>query len=273
MGQAEDPVQPVIDRTIADSDRTIADSDSSGSNNYDDYSVVLVRDEAGLFDATLHSEVRLQLLGLKRETAVSLFLVTRIVPSLDDVEVIAYDLFRSLVRAEGHYKIILILVAIDPKTGQGTVSTNLGAGVYHLLDRKDCEGLFVREGEQFSPEGVRQGISFLKTKIENAFARGRRADVAAGNKMNPHELSFLAQWGWVLILAGSMMLVLVVIYASGRKPKCPRCGEELKTKVNVVFGTGGSDLARKTFKCFKCGYVKRRSIIPSALIGNRDKDR
>ena len=70
-----DLVQPVIDSATGDIDHYKI-SESAANQ------VVLVRDEAGLFNATLHSEVRLQLLSLKRETAVELFLVTRIVPSL-----------------------------------------------------------------------------------------------------------------------------------------------------------------------------------------------
>lgn len=265
----EDLVQPVIDSAIDGIDNP------SPEEGYQPFSeqenpIVLVRDEAGLFNATLHSEVRLQLLGLKRETSVDLFLVTKIVPSLDDVEVIAYDLFRSLVREEGHYKVILVLVAISPKSGQGTVSTNLGAGVYHLVEKKDCEGLFVRKGEAFSPEGVKQGISFLREKIQSAFARGRRADVVAGNEDNSEANSKISNWGWSIVAVCLVFFGVVVAYIASRPAKCPRCGEQLKTKVNVVVGTGGSDIARKTFKCFKCGYVKRRSLIPSVLIRNKE---
>ena len=189
----------------------------------------------------------------------------------DEVEVIAYDLFRSLVREEGHYKIILVLVAIDPKNGQGTVSTNLGAGVYHLLDRKDCEGLFVRNGEPFSPEGVKQGVTFLREKIEGAFARDKRADVAAGNEDSQagRDVGFF-KYGYIVLLGALIVLGCGGFYLYTRPAKCPRCGELLKTKVNVVMGTGGSDMARKTYKCFACGYVKRRSLVPSTFIRSKE---
>jgi hypothetical protein len=276
--ETQDLVQPVIDSateqnpssSIESYEQPVVPLEDYGQKALNENPVVLVRDEAGLFDATIHSEIRLQLLSLKRETSVDLFLVTKIVPSLDEVEVIAYDLFRSLVREEGHYKVILVLVAISPQSGQGTVSTNLGAGVYHLLEKKDCEGLFIRKGEPFSPEGVKQGIVFLKEKIQSAFARGRRADVVAGSEDDSLTDSIFGNFGWSVLAVFVLLLGVIISYVASRPPKCPRCGEKLKTKVNVVVGTGGSDIARKTFKCFKCGYVKRKSLIPSVFIRNKE---
>ena len=230
---------------------------------------VLVRDEAGLFDAPLHSQLRLQLLKLRRSTGIELFLVTRVVNALEEVEVVAYDLFKSLVREVGHYKVILVLVAIDRKKGQGTVSTNLGAGVYHLVDRKDCEGLFVREGQAFSPEGVKQGMAFLCGRIETAAAERRKADLVTGNVTEQPDESFLGKWGLFIAISVLALLGLFGYFYIVGRTTCPRCGAELKTKVNIVVGTGGSDLARKTYKCFKCGYTRRRALLPTSLVGKK----
>ena len=207
---------------------------------------------------------------LRNETGVELFLLSSVVSSLDDVEVLAYDLFKSLVREVGHYKVILVLVAIDRNEGQGTVSTNLGAGVYHLLDKEDCEGLFVRDGESFTPEGLKQGIAFLRQRIEDAVAERKKADVVTG-QVARDETSFGFHWGYGL--AALLLIILAVLgYFYGlARSKCPRCGSELKTKVNIVVGTGGSDLARKTYKCFNCGYTRRRKILPTSLVGNRER--
>ena len=232
---------------------------------------VLVRDEAGLFDAPLHSQLRLQLLKLRRATGIELFLVTRVVESLEEVEVVAYDLFKSLVREVGHYKVILVLVAIDRKKGQGTVSTNLGAGVYHLVDRKDCEGLFVREGQAFSPEGVKQGMAFLCGRIETAVAERKKADLVTGNVTEIPEDGFWGRWGYFVLAAILAVLGLFGYFYFVGRTTCPRCGAELKTKVNIVVGTGGSDLARKTYKCFKCGYTRRRALLPTSLVGKKRK--
>jgi len=235
----------------------------------DDGGAVLVRDEAGLFDAPLHSQLRLLLLRLRRSSGIECFLVTRVIGSLDQVEVTAYDLFKALVNEVGHYKVILVLIAIDRVKGQGTVSTNLGAGVYHLVEQKDCEGLFVREGQAFSPDGIKQGLTFRCERLESAHVARQRADLVTGNATEPPGGGFVARWGLVLLTLGSVVLVGgAYLYLAGRTT-CPRCGAELKTRVNIVYGTGGSDLARKTYKCFKCGYTKRRALFPTTLGGKK----
>lgn len=234
-----------------------------------DDDVVLVRDEAGLFDAPLHAALKLQLMRLRRDARVDVFLVTRALRSLDETELTAYDLFKSLVREVQHYKVILVFVGIDRAAGQGMISTNLGAGVYHLIDRKDCEGLFVREGEPFSPEGIKQGVSFLSQHIRKNVEDRRRADVVTGGVPDAAVRDGARPWVVATALAIVVLAGGVGWFLVRRQSRCPRCGTELRTRVNIVVGTGGSDLARKTYKCFNCGYTRRRALLPTALVARK----
>jgi len=275
--QSGDGIALALDRgnviTVIEDGPDVESEPYSGGSGTSELETVLVRDEAGIFDAANHAALSALQFRLKSDTGIEIFVVTKSLHNLDDIQLVGFDLFKHLVREVGHYRVILILIGIDSDKGQGIVNTNIGAGVYHVLRKKDCEGLFVAQGELFSPDKIKQGVSFLCNKIRTSFVARQIADGTAeivSVEFQPaKEPGFRFNAFTIALMAFGGVLLVLLIYGFFKTSKCPRCGSLLRTRVSIVVGTGGSDLARKTYKCFTCGYVKVRTFLPKRLMNRR----
>ncbi len=234
----------------------------SGTVSRPSADVIFLRDGAGVFDAASYEEVKQALENLYVDTGVEVYVLTEVLKNLDEIELYAYERFKQIVKERGHYRIVLVFIGVDPVRTRLSISTNLGAGVYHLISTSDVEGLFsLGKGERFSCAVIVRGLERLARKIHSTSMRLKRKGTVPVTR------------GWfrravggrvveVLVLL-SILLAGVVWYVWYRDRYCPRCGARLRRNVTLMgrgaWGEGERRrFAVKTVKCFECGYTARR---------------
>lgn len=232
---------------------TVTSGSDEGMRSY-------LQDEAGIFDPDLSTLVRSRIHELQEKTGCEIFLVTRLLADLDEIESEGNALFQELIRELEHYRAILIVLAYQESSrgvAQGKIYTALGRGLYHILTRADLQKHLGNAEERLTAPAVVEGIDGLADQLEQYYAE---------NPGSAHEdrsgagLDVLP--GGSRTLAGLALVLASLLYLTRRLNRCPRCGARLQRRVDVLVRTKRqlSGQLRRTIKCLQCGYIRRRRM-------------
>lgn len=213
-----------------------------------------VRDDAQVIPARVTAQITRQVKTL--EGKAEIFVVTKVLDDMSLFDQASQATFKEIVREVSHYRVIVVFIAYSRDRAHGIISTNLGAGVWHIVPRQECEELFGNSEAALTVDRVQTGVDFLVAKI---LAHHRSQPVTASG---PGLLATVTQWlsRPALWLALALMLGVGVLFAR-RVPMCPGCHAPLKTRVSIGLGVGNSSRsAKKTLKCFRCGYSRRQDL-------------
>jgi uncharacterized membrane protein YgcG len=215
-----------------------------------------VRDDAQVFPAAVTAALTRKVQSL--EGKADIFIVTSVLEDMALFDQASQSAFKQIVDEVNHYRVVVVFIAYNRDREHGIVSTNLGYGVWHVLSKKDCEDLFGKEDAALTVEGIRSGVEKLVSLISDYHRR------------NPDSPSAPAFTGLENLARNLPRVLLVVLLGGGafwfwrRGSSCPKCSAPLKTRVSISLGaTRTGRMAKKTYKCFRCGYTRRQSLLPA----------
>lgn len=226
-----------------------------------------VLDRAEFFPAERRNALEIRLADVAERTGRSIFVVTQAVTRFEGFGEYSRVVFREVFRKVDHSRFFLVLIGFDRRNGRGTVSVSLGERVVNVVGQAEHQSLiehFVKPGETFTVDRAIAGIDHLVGLIE-AYHRDQQA---VSRRMDVEEGFFTRVKNWVfahpLLIVGAVLLVLGALWLALRELYCPSCWAPLRTSVHIVFRPNqGGRRARKTYKCFHCGYVRQANLWPS----------
>jgi uncharacterized membrane protein YgcG len=212
-----------------------------------------VQDHVALFQADQYRTMEDRLGELSKNTGFEVFLEAQKIEDGDEFSELAERLFEDHVQALGHYRVALILIGVDRKSGRGMVGTNLGAGLFQVLTKEQAADLFLSQDEPFSAERILEGVDRLSSRLEewHALKAVVNKDLFEETPRSWHQ-RFGVRFYPIL---GLVLLGIWLAWSSWRSRQCPLCGEKLRVRVRIG-GPGGG--AVRTAKCFECGHVEKR---------------
>jgi hypothetical protein len=215
-----------------------------------------VRDDAQVLPANVTATLTRKIRALSGKA--DIFICTKLLDDMSLFDQASQATFRDILREVNHYRVIVIFIAYNRDRDHGIISTNLGHGIWHIVSKQDCEQLFGKEDAALTVEGIQSGVNrlvhIIKAYYENQPGSAAAPSFTGGDNL-AHRLPFIAVG--VIILGAAL-------YFRKRGSKCPVCGAALKTRVSISLAGGASGrIAKKTFKCFRCGYSHRQSLIPT----------
>jgi hypothetical protein len=192
------------------------------------------------------------------EGRADVFIVTKVLEDMGLFDQASQAAFKEIVDEVNHYRVVVVFIAYNRDRDHGIVSTNLGYGVWHILTRKDCEDLFGKEDVALTIEGIKSGVE----KIVGIIAEYHRKNPDSPAAPAFTGLDNLTRNGPRALAA--FVVIMSLIWFWRRGSKCPKCGAPLKTRVSISIGaTRTGRMAKKTYKCFRCGYTRRQSLVPT----------
>ena len=229
-----------------------------GSIGFVASSVPSIEDEAGAIPSLARSRIQAAIERIRDRTEI--FVITRVLGDLRQFESESQAAFRDVVRQTNHYRVVVVFIAYSADKRHGIISTNLGAGIWNVITADECQGLFGNEEAPLTIDLVVNGVESLVNLFEAYEAA--HPNTAGSPYYDGFDILARRLPATLIVLflsAGSLML-----YKRGRR--CPRCGSPLKSRVSVSLMRGpGGRIAKKTSKCFSCGYSKRKALLPPFL--------
>lgn len=219
-----------------------------------------IRDDAQVFPAAVTAQLTRTIQSL--EGKADIFIVTKVIEDMALFDQASQAAFKEIVDEVNHYRVVVVFIAYNAERDRGIVSTNLGYGVWHILTKKDCENLFGKDDAALTVEGIKGGVEKLV------------AHIAEYHKAHPDSATAPAFTGFDNLMRNLPRLLVVGVVLLGllwfwrRGSNCPKCGAPLKTRVSISMVTRTGRMAKKTYKCFRCGYTRRQSLIPSGGYGD-----
>lgn len=226
-----------------------------------------VLDRAEFFPADRRGSLELRLADVAERTGRSIFVITQGVTRFEGFGEYSRVVFREIFRKIDHSRFFLVLIGFDRRNGRGTVSVSLGERVVNVVGQAEHRSLiehFVKPGETFTVDRAVGGIDHLVGLME-AYQRDQEA---VARRMDVEEGLFTRLRHWagshVFLLLGLALLAMAGLWMALRELYCPSCWSPLRTSVHIVFRPKqGGRRARKTYKCFHCGYVRQANLWPS----------
>lgn len=215
-----------------------------------------VRDDAQVFPASVTAALTRTIQSLERKA--DLFVVTKVLEDMALFDQASTAAFKEIIDEVDHYRVVVVFIAYNTHRDRGIVSTNLGYGVWHIVNRKDCEHLFGNGDVPLTIEAIKAGVEKLVGTI---------TDYDKRNPESPQAPAFTGLEN--LMRNGPRALAAIVVLLAGiwfwrRGSNCPKCGAPLKTRVSISLATTRTGrMAKKTYKCFRCGYTRRQSLVPT----------
>lgn len=219
-----------------------------------------IRDDAQVFPAAVTADLTRTIQSLAGKA--DIFIVTKVIEDMALFDQASQAAFKEIVDEVNHYRVVVVFIAYNADRDRGIVSTNLGYGVWHILTKKDCENLFGKDDAALTVEGIKSGVERLVSTILE-YHKGHPDSPAAPAFTG---LQNLAQNLPRVLLLGAVIIGLVWVWRRGSN--CPKCGAPLKTRVSISMVTRTGRMAKKTFKCFRCGYTRRQSLLPAGGYGD-----
>ena len=229
---------------------------ASGARPAENY----IRDDAQVFPAAVTAALTRTIQSL--EGKADIFIVTKVIEDMALFDQSSQAAFKEIVDEVNHYRVVVVFIAYNGDRDRGIVSTNLGYGVWHILTKKDCENLFGKDDAALTVEGIKSGVERLVNTI---------SEYHKGHPDSPAAPAFTGLDNLTRNLPRVLVLVAVVIglvWFWRRGANCPKCGAPLKTRVSISMATRTGRMAKKTFKCFRCGYTRRQSLLPTGGYGD-----
>jgi hypothetical protein len=215
-----------------------------------------VRDDAQVFPAAVTVALTRTVQSL--EGKAELFVVTKVIDDMALFDQASQAAFKDIVDEVNHYRVIVVFIAYNSARDRGIVSTNLGYGVFHILTAKDCQNLFGNGDVPLTFDAIKTGVEKLVSIITDYHKRNPdspQAPVFTGLD------NFLRNGPRAL---AAMLVLLAGAWFWRRGSNCPKCGAPLKTRVSISLATTRTGrMAKKTYKCFRCGYTRRQSLVPT----------
>lgn len=217
-----------------------------------------VDDRTGLFDEEEIDGMEDRLEQLAAESGFEVRLVAREMRGFEAFAEHSDRLFQEAVGRLGHYRLALVLIAVDRGAGRGMVGTNLGAGLGSAITREEAADLFLSEGEPFSPARIRGGVELLAKRLTEYATMAR----AAQKRATPEPVDPGYSWNVARLypVLGFLGALVAGAWWLWRARFCPECGTRLKSRIRLG-GPGG--MAVRTAKCFDCGYVVKSRYEPA----------
>lgn len=219
-----------------------------------------IRDDAQVFPAAVTATLTRTIQSL--EGKADIFIVTKVIEDMALFDQASQAAFKEIVDEVNHYRVVVVFIAYNADRDRGIVSTNLGYGVWHILTKKDCENLFGKDDAALTVDGIKNGVERLVSTIAE-YHKGHPDSPSAPAFTGLENLS--RNLPRLLILGG---VVVGLIWFWRRGANCPKCGAPLKTRVSISMATRTGRMAKKTFKCFRCGFTRRQSLLPTGGYGD-----
>ena len=224
-----------------------------------------VRDDAQVLSAGVTAAINQRVAGLGGKA--DIFVITRLLEDMALFDQASQSTFKEIIREVDHYRVIVIFIAYNRDRERGIISTNLGHGVWYIVSKTECEEAFGKEDVPLTGESIRDGVARLADHIE------RYHRTQPGAPAAPTLVGLDPFFKVVPVLLGVIACGGVVWWLARRGSSCPNCGAPLKTRVSISFALAPTGrVAKKTYKCFRCGYSRRKSLLPSAESGNAVRD-
>lgn len=191
---------------------------------------------------------------------IEIFVVSRLLEDLAHFEDASQKAFQEVVRQLDHYRVVVVFIGYSPDKRHGIIGTNLGAGVWNTVTNEQVARLFGEEDSPLGQDTVLLGVEQLVDLLES---RAPKNEVEGPSPV----------FGGLDSAAERLpvALVLGLLGAGGfwfyrKNQVCPRCQKTLRTRVTISLNMGDRGrLAKRTSKCFDCGYTRRQSLIPSLI--------
>ena len=219
-----------------------------------------IRDDAQVFPAAVTAALTRTIQSL--EGKADIFIVTKVLEDMALFDQASQASFKEIVDEVNHYRVVVVFIAYNGERDRGIVSTNLGYGVWHILSKKDCENLFGKDDAALTVDGIKSGVERLVNVISEYHKTHPDSPAAPAFTT----VDNLVRTGVRVLILGVVVLGLVWFWRRGAN--CPKCGAPLKTRVSISMATRTGRMAKKTFKCFRCGYTRRQSLLPSGGYGD-----
>ncbi|MBI4863460.1 MAG: hypothetical protein HY815_24825 [Candidatus Riflebacteria bacterium] len=215
-----------------------------------------IRDDAQVLPAGVTARLSRKVALL--EGKVEIFLATRVLDDMAVFEEASQKLFKEIVHEVNHYRVIVVFVAYNRDRDKGIISTNLGHGILHVVSQNECSDLFGREDGPLSIEAIQRGVERLVELVQKYY-QSEPGSAAAPSFTGLDTLTHRLPVALVVVvlLGGSF-------WYFRRTTTCPSCGAPLKTRVSISLSPSQPGrIAKKTYKCFRCGYSRRQSLLPT----------